>query len=546
MSALIAFIKEAEELIPIEFFFRRTELVITFLMVLLGITFGNFRIKGVGFGSSGVLIVSMVGGYFYQFEPIPILQDLGIVLFLLCVGLEAGPSFFRAFKQHGERFIKNVLVLLLISGVNTVGIIALSGVPIGVGLGLFGGAFTSSPALVSAMQFSPEEEVIFGYGVAYPFGLLGVILFISVAMRLLKNKVKEEANSYSRMDAKVFKLTNDAYDGQLLRDISKIQENDVAVSGILRDLSLRTPSSTTALLKGDLIRLEGLQEDILEVGQDLGVEVHETFEENPELDTRSIVVENTSVINRSLSDLGIQLRFNVSLTRLIRANVEFVPRFDQVLEHGDVVVAVGTPYQLDQLELFLGHEHQTVQRRVDIRSLAAALFLAFAIGGLVIPLPALGNFSLGLAGGGLLAGLIFGHYGRIGNFIGRFPRNATDVLKELGLSLFFVQVGFDTGQSFVESLDISALYYALYALLFVLVPMTLSFLIGHYLMGISVSECFGVICGGMTFTPGLDIIREHDDSERPVVAYSSVYPVALIMIILLVQGMYLSLIALGG
>ncbi|MFP4257328.1 MAG: hypothetical protein ACLFQ9_10735 [Desulfobacterales bacterium] len=217
-----------------------------------------------------------------------------------------------------------------------------------------------------------------------------------------------------------------------------------------------------------------------------------------------------------------------------------------MLEYGDVMVAVGSPYQLDQLEMFLGHEHQAVQRRVDIRSLAAALFLAFFIGGLIIPFPAIGNFSLGLAGGGLVGGLIFGHFGQIGNFIGRFPCNATEVLKELGLALFFVQVGFETGQSFVEFLDYDVIYYALYAVLFATVPMAASFMVGHYIMKIPISKCFGVICGGMTFTPGLDIIREVDKSERPVVAYSSVYPVSLIMVILLVQGMYLSLMLLGG
>ena len=73
-----------------------------------------------------------------------------------------------------------------------------------------------------------------------------------------------------------------------------------------------------------------------------------------------------------------------------------------------------------------------------------------------------------------------------------------------------------------------------------------SFLIGHNLLRISVSECFGVICGGMTFTPGLDIIRGVDSSERPIVAYSSVYPVALILVIALVQGMHLALVSLGA
>lgn len=538
--------QELEDVIPIEILFQRSELVVTFLIVLLGITFGNLRVKGVGFGSSGVLIVAMAAGYLYQFTPVPILQDLGIVLFLLCVGLEAGPSFFRAFKQHGKRFILNVLVLLSVSGINTVAIIALTGVPVGIGLGLFGGSFTSSAALVSALQFSPEAEVVFGYGVAYPFGLLGVILFISVAVRLLRPKMDAEARSHSRMDARVYRLTNGAHHGKQIQDLHELQENNVVVSGLLRDLSLRTASGATVLQKGDLVRLEGLREDVERMGELIGEEVHEKFDEDPELDSRSIVVENTSVINRSLSDLGVRLRFNVSITRVIRADVEFVPHYDQVLQHGDVVVAVGTAHQLDQLEMFLGHEHQTVERRVDIRSLAAALFLAFAIGGIILPLPVLGNFSLGLAGGGLVAGLLLGHFGRIGNFIGRFPRNATQVLKELGLALFFVQVGFDTGQRFVELLDFTAIFYAAYALLFVLIPMTVSFLVGHYVLKISVSESFGVISGGMTFTPGLDIIRQADSSERPVVAYSSVYPVALILVILLVQGMHLALVALGG
>lgn len=130
---------DVENLVALEIYFQKTELLVTFILATLGIAFGNLTIKGVGFGSSGVLIAAMVAGYFFQFEPVAILANLGIVLFLLCVGLEAGPSFFRAFKQHGGQFIANVLVLLAVSGVNTVAIIALSGIPVGIGLGLFAG-----------------------------------------------------------------------------------------------------------------------------------------------------------------------------------------------------------------------------------------------------------------------------------------------------------------------------------------------------------------------------------------------------------------------
>lgn len=536
----------ADDLIGIEFFFRRTELLITFLVILIGLAFGNLKIKGVGFGASGVLIVAMAAGYLYQFDPIHILADLGIVLFLLSVGLEAGPSFFRSFKKHGKRFITNVLVLLGVAGVTTVTIIVLAGIPVGIGLGLFAGSFTSSPALVSALQFGSEEDVIFGYGVAYPFGLLGVIVFISLATRLMRKTMLAEVGARSSLFTAMFKVTNESISGQALRNIQLLQEKDVVVSGILRDLSVRTASGSTALFAGDVVKLEGTQEAVETAGTALGEPIQEDFEEDSELDTRNIVVENIAVVNRTINDLGIRLRYNVSITRIIRSDVEFVARDQQVIEFGDVVVAVGTAYQLDQLELFLGHEHHTVQPRVDIASLAATMFLAFAIGGVVIPIPSLGPFSLGLAGGALISGLIFGHFGRIGNFIGRFPRNATSVLKELGLALFFVQIGFETGQSFVESLDVQVIYYAIYAVLLAVIPMAASFLFGHYVLKIPVSECFGVICGGMTFTPGLNVIAETDASERPIVAYSSVYPVALILVIGLVQLMFLAIVTLQG
>jgi putative transport protein len=537
---------EPDGLIPIQFYFQKSDLLVSFLVILLGIGFGNLRVKGVGFGASGVLIVAMAVGYFFAPNPIPILQDLGIVLFLLSVGLEAGPTFFRAFQQYGRKFIANVLALLGVAGIHTVALIAVTGVPIGIGLGLFAGSFTSSPALVSALQFSPENQVIFGYGMAYPFGLLGVILFISIAMQVLRRRMAAEVAARSQLAAATYKVETDSYDGKLLRDIDLFSDHDVVVAGILRETTPRTASGSTALLKGDIVRLEGRQADVDKVGTILGSQVAETPSDDSELDTRSIVVENRSVINRSINDLGLRLLFNVALTRVVRSNVEFVPRHDLELQYGDVVVAVGTPYQLDQLEIFLGHEHQAVARRVDIGSLGATLFLAFALGGFVIPMPLLGNFSLGIAGGALVSGLLFGHFGRIGNFIGRFPRNATAVLKELGLALFFAQLGFETGQSFVEFLDFDAIFYAAYAVALAVVPMAGSFLIGHYLLRIPISECFGVICGGMTFTPGLDVIRQLDASERPVVAYSSVYPVALILIIAVVQTMHLALVALGA
>ncbi|MCB1169262.1 MAG: hypothetical protein KDK25_02955 [Leptospiraceae bacterium] len=536
---------EEQNLVGFEIFFRSTELLITFGITLLGLLFGRLQVKGVGFASSGTLIVAMAGGYFFQFQPIPILQDLGIVLFLLCVGLEAGPGFFRAFKKHGRYFVSNVLALLAFAGVFTVLLLWVAGVESGVGLGLFAGSFTSSPALISAMQFNPEEKVIFGYGLAYPFGLLGVIVFINITMKFLRPRMERELAGQSRIHTAVYRLEKEELDGKMLKNIDLFHDHEVVITGILRDGTLMAASGKTGVTIGDLLRLEGTEENVQVVGEEIGTSVDQEVALDGDLSTSSIVVENLGVINRSLKELGIRLRFNASIAKIVRSDIEMFPSQDLELEYGDVVHAVGSPYQLEQLKLFLGNAAHSVAPRVDIASMAATLFLAFFLGGIIVPIPGMGPFSLGLAGGALVSGLLFGHFGRIGNLIGRFPPNATAVLKDLGLALFFVQVGFDTGQSFINNLGPEVLLYAVYAVLLAVVPMAASLAFGHLVLKISISECFGVICGGMTFTPGLDIIHQVDSSEKPVVAYSAVYPVSLILIIALVQGMHIALAWLG-
>lgn len=534
---------EDQSLVGFEIFFRSTDLLITFGITLLGLLFGRLQIKGVGFASSGTLIVAMAGGYFFELEPIPILQDLGIVLFLLCVGLEAGPGFFRAFKKHGTYFVTNVLALLAFSGVFTVFLLWIADIGSGVGLGLFAGSFTSSPALISAMQFNPEEEVIFGYGVAYPFGLLGVIVFINLTMKFLRPTMEKELAGQTSILTAVYRLEDDSMDGKLLKNLDLFHDNQVVVTGIMRDGTLMAASGKTNLVQGDLLRLEGTDENVHAVGEQLGTSVDQEIALDGELTTSSIVVENLNVINRSLSELGIRLRFNASIAKIVRSDIEMFPSQELELEYGDVVHAVGSPYQLEQLKLFLGNEAHSVAPRVDIASMAGTLFLAFFLGGIIVPIPGMGPFSLGLAGGALVSGLLFGHFGRIGNLIGRFPPNATAVLKDLGLALFFVHVGFDTGQSFINNLGPEVLLYAFYAVLIGVVPMAASLFFGYKVLKISISESFGVICGGMTFTPGLDVIRQVDSTEKPVVAYSAVYPVSLILVIALVQGMHLALAA---
>ncbi|MCB1157826.1 MAG: hypothetical protein H7A25_08070 [Leptospiraceae bacterium] len=526
-----------DEIIKLSINFKISNLFITFLVIVIGLLFGKLKVKNVGFGSSGVLIIAMIAGYLYNIPSSQELQHLGIVLFLLAVGSEAGPSFFRSFKKQGKIFISMVFVLLLTAGITMIAGLLITGIPVDLGLGLFAGAFTSTPALVSATQFANKNHVVMGYGIAYPFGLLTAIIFIHASLKIFQKRMIEEGDKKSIIYTSIHKIENAEFDKKQIKDISLFSDNEVIVSAIKRDNNIMAVNSTTILLLGDLLRLEGKKDAVNEVGSIFGKRIEEMFTAGGgDLDTRSIVVENLSVINKSFKELQIRMKYNASITKVIRSGFEIYPKSDLTLEYDDIVEAVGSPYQLDQLELYLGHKHHTVQPKVDILSITVMLFFSFLVGGIFFPIPFLGDFSLGLAGGALITGLTFGHFGRIGRFIGRFPMESTRTLKELGLAMFFVQVGIRTGHSIVNGINYNTIYYILFAVTLSLIPMTISFYYGNRFLKLSLVECFGVICGGMTFTAGLDIIREVDSSDKPVIAYSSVYPISLILVIFLVQG----------
>ncbi len=516
--------------------FEISNLFLVFLIIILGLLFGQLKIKGIGLGSSGVLIAAIVFGYYYDVRQVAELQMLGITLFLWAVGLEAGPKFFRAFQRMGKLYVSMVIFLLSVAGLTTIAAINLFNIPSSLGLGLFAGSMTSTPALVSATQVADKNMVIIGYGLAYPIGLLGVILFINITLRILKKKLLEQDGIESQIHMRVYRLANPDLHRKLISELKFFKENEVIITGVKRENNMFLVSPKTTLMKGDLIRLEGSLENIQKVGEIIGKRVEADLDTKSELDIRSINVENIKNVNKTLRDLAIRIKFNVTVTKVNRSGFEMFPKPDLIIEYGDIIEVIGNSHKLDELELFLGHKHHTVHPRVDILSFALMLFLSFLIGGINISLEGLGDFSIGIAGAGLIIGLIFGHYGKIGNFIGRFPLQSTKVLKEFGISLFFVQVGIKAGQVIGNNgLDSNTLYYVLFAFIVMIIPMMLSLIFGFVFLKLSLSECYGVICGGMTCTPGLQIIREVDNSEKPVMSYSTVYPIALVIVIILVQ-----------
>lgn len=176
-------------------------LVILFVVVASGLLLGRFKVKGIGLGSSGVLFMALLAGHLGYSIPAGV-GTLGLVLFVYCVGISAGDRFFAALRREGATLAKLAIVIVTVgAGVTWIGARLLD-LPAALATGIFAGALTSTPALAAASEAAlvGADAVSIGYGIAYPFGVIGVVLFVQVVPRFLKINMNPMNASDDRSD----------------------------------------------------------------------------------------------------------------------------------------------------------------------------------------------------------------------------------------------------------------------------------------------------------------------------------------------------------
>ena len=166
-------------------------LMIVFLVAVIGYLVGSIKIRGVELGTAGVLLVALVFGHF-GFEVPDLVRELGLICFVTSVGFIAGPKFFRNFKINARSYILLGAIIIIIGALTTIGIIEIAGVPSDVSVGMMAGALTSTPGLAAAIDATGSANASVGYGIAYPFGVVGVVLFVQLVPKFLKTDMAAE------------------------------------------------------------------------------------------------------------------------------------------------------------------------------------------------------------------------------------------------------------------------------------------------------------------------------------------------------------------
>ena len=517
-------------------------LVTLFAVIAVGLLLGNITFKGIHLGSSGVLFSALLAGHLGYSIPGGV-GTLGLVLFVYCVGIGAGGRFFASVAREGATLAKLALVIVSLGGLITWAGARLLDLPADLAAGIFAGALTSTPALAAATEGFKEAAsgVSIGYGIAYPFGVIGVVLFVQVLPRILKHDLEKIAAEHDagdeaedRVENVLVECTNQNLVGKRIAESGVANLNACQVSRIFKDGQLVPISYEDTFSEGLLLLLVGRSKEIAIAVDYIGHRSYRNVLKDVENERQQLLVTERKLTGKTLRDIAPLKNYGIVITRITRLRLTFVPNASTVIEQNDQLTSVGRTDDLKAFAKAVGHRSNAIDA-TDLLSLSAGLTLGIIVGLIPIGLPGSTPITLGLAGGPLLVALLLGHFGRVGRIVGHIPRPTRLLLQELGLVFFLANAGIRGGGSLAVTVqEYGPMLFAL-GIAVTILPLIVAWPLARKLFKIDALQALGGICGGMTSTPALGAITAKTDSQVPVVSYVSAYPVALIVMILIAK-----------
>lgn len=516
---------------------------VLFLVIGLGIALGNVRVKGINFDTSAVIFVAIFFGYLYNLYGItfsipPIIQSVGLVLFIYTIGMQAGPSFFSSFKEQGTKLIALAAITVVTGGLTAVSISYMYHVDMNMMSGLLTGALTSTPGLAASIESSHSPLASIGYGIAYPFGVLGVILFVKLAPILFKANIKKEEENFKEQSNsntpmvinKNLIISNQNVHGKTINELNIRFMTKANISRIMKPNQVPiSPTKDTILEIGDIIKAVGTVNALQRIEILLGKVTDIQIPRSATYDVKWYVVSNDVVVNKTISELNLFENYSATITRIRRASIDLAPHPTTKIKYGDKVLVSCSSSNVSVVTQLFG---DSVKRVGETSFLPVAFGIAIGIifGSIAIPLGGI-DLKLGLTGGVLLSSIFLSWKGKTGPIIWNLPSNANQILRQFGLLMFLTPVGLNAGQSLVSAIQAHGAILFIYGALITLIPMIVTVLVGRFILKINFLSILGALTGGMTSTPGLSATDSMTDSDAPQIAYAAVYPFSLVLII---------------
>ena len=530
------------------------------VVITIGMALSKIKIGGVSLGSTWVLIAGIAAAELnmrLDSNVLAFARDFGLTLFVFSIGLQIGPSFFASLRSGGLRQM-GLALLVMALGAGVAYIIALlTDTPLQTMVGVMDGAVANTPAMGATQQAyidvtgSDDMSIPISFAVAYPFGIVAVIIAFVILKVLLRINTTEEDKALQALSAESkfaakysIEVVNRQIDGITVGELRNLIARQFVISRISHDGNKAFIADfNSRIYCGDKIFVVSSLEDksalLAFVGNEIDMLEEEWGKFDGRLVSRRIVVTRPEINGKRFVDLRLRTKYGINITRVHRAGVDIIPYQGMELQLGDKVMVVGSESAIEKVAELLGNSLKKLHQPHIL-----TIFLGIALGVFVgsIPLVESPQIKLGLAAGPMIMAILIGRFGTHWHLITYTTISANLMLREIGLSMFLAAVGLASGQGFVDAVISGGYVWMIYALIIAIVPLVIVGVFARLVCKMDFYTIMGTLSGSMTNPIALTYANGVAGSDMPAISYATVYPLVMFLRVVIAQCMILFLL----
>lgn len=530
-------------------------------VIAVGVYLGKIKIFGVSLGVTFVLFAGIVMGHFgftADSHILHFIREFGLILFVFCIGLQVGPSFFSSFKKGGMTLNLLAVGIVILDIAVALGLYFLwnGRIELPMMIGILYGAVTNTPGLGAANEALNQlsyqgPQIALGYACAYPLGVVGIIGSIILIRYLFRVNLQQEEENLSKQNDEThvmphvmsLEVRNESIDGKTLDEVKNFLGREFVCSRYRHEGHVCIPDKNTIFRVGDQLFIVCSEDDAPAVTAFIGKEINIDWEKQDlPMVSRRILVTKTEVNGKTLGSMHFRSMYNVNVTRVNRSGTDLFADPNLVLQVGDRVMVVGQQDAVERVAGVLGNQLKRLDTP-NIITIFVGVFLGILLGSLPIAFPGMPTpLKLGLAGGPLVVAILIGRFGHKLHLVTYTTISANLMLREIGIVLFLASVGIDAGANFVQTVvEGDGLLYVGCGFLITTIPLLIIGTIARLYYKVNYFTLMGLIAGSNTDPPALAYANQVTNSDAPAVGYSTVYPLAMFLRILTGQMILLAM-----
>ena len=533
-------------------------IIIYSFVIAIGVVLGKIKVLNISLGITFVLFTGIAVGHFgfaINHLVLDFAKDFGLILFVFAVGLQVGPGFFSSFRKGGITLNLLAMGIVVLGAATAVILHFVTGTSMPVMVGILSGAVTNTPGLGAAQQALNEvssgtaasgiPDISLGYAVAYPFGVLGIIITMLAIRKLTRTNINQELINYNELQnpeetlpEKIsIVISNPSVEGKKVKDLKELLLHDTVISRIYHNGEVTAATSASVLHTGDIVLFVAQKGEIDNLINQFGKKSEIDLATQPgKLMSKQVLVTHISASGKSLESLNLRARFGINITRIYRAGIELVASPKLKLQIGDKITIVGEESAIESVGLILGNSIKRLNEP-NLFPIFLGILLGVLFGSIPIVIPGIPTpIKLGMAGGPLIVAILLSKFGYRISLASYTTPSANLMLREVGIVLFLASVGIKAGERFIPTLvSGDGFIWMAYGAAITLIPLIIVGLFAKIVLKQSFFEVSGLLSGSMTDPPALAFANSISQCEAPAVAYATVYPLVMFLRIVSAQ-----------